>query len=187
MLQRFIRIREELIAVHEKLRLLNMLAKMDAVTKSLQTRSHTLANCLKNLDVLMETVFQQRNKTRFSFYQCKLGKKYIAADANIVLQPAFEPGVVKIQNDMQSSLTDEGKEACDCLKKSSVSENGFKNKGNLFGSHIGMAQRQAKKRKFAKRSNEYMNCDFRLGSVADVRASPPVTLKRHTESNFRNF
>ncbi|KAI0556954.1 Ribonuclease H-like protein [Gracilaria domingensis] len=78
MLKRFIRIREDLLDVHNSSegdllidasvqlatraqKFSKMLAELDIVTKSLQTRGHTLAQCRDDLDVLLETVMEQRN------------------------------------------------------------------------------------------------------------------------------
>ncbi|KAI0560856.1 Ribonuclease H-like protein [Gracilaria domingensis] len=184
MLKRFIRIREDLLDVHNSSegdlvidasvqlatrgqKCSKMLAEIDIVTKSLQTRGHTLAQCRDDLDILLETVMEQRNIRSSPLYQCKLENKYIAPDAAIVLDPIFESSVVKIQRGLQTELTEDKKESVQCLKQpDTVSEvHAGIASGNVG---TGIAARLTKKRKVVMKKEKYMNCDFILGSVAEV-------------------
>lgn len=122
MLCRFIQIRDELNEVHNSPdgdvtintssrlasrteRFAKMLAEIDVDTKSLQYRGHTLAECRDDLDVLIETVEEEKYQVGSALYQCKLATKYIDPDASIVMHPTFESGVVKIQKGLQAELT----------------------------------------------------------------------------------
>lgn len=165
MLARFVRIREELIEVQKApegdlvvdtsaallsrtQRFVNMLSEIDLITKSLQTRGHTLAQCRDDLDVLSDAVYEQRNQVGSPLYQCKLSNKYLAPSSAIVLHPAFESGVVKIQKGLQPHLTLEEQEEVSCLLKTTGDDEETNASTNATPSpSTGMAERLQKKRK----------------------------------------
>eukprot|EP00171_Calliarthron_tuberculosum_P023317 IDg23317t1 len=156
MLRRFGRIHDELIVASQNeesdipidcsvqfanktVKYCSMLKEINHVTKRLQTRAYTLASCRADLDTLIEVVSQAKNNPMSPFYGCRLGEKYISNTSSIVADKYFEMGVVKIQMGKSIELT--GRE-----------------KSTAF----------AKKRKMENTGDEYVNCDFILGSIAEV-------------------
>lgn len=74
-----------------------MLSEIDAVTLSLQFRGHALASCRSDLNVLIESVQENRNKAGTPFHRCELAFDYISSNGSIILNPSFESDVCKIQ------------------------------------------------------------------------------------------
>ncbi len=87
------------------LRYNKMLAEIDVVSESLQTRGITWAKCRDYLDVLSETVRQEKTKAGSALYGCKLGTHYISPTSEIVPNLLFESGLVKIQKGLVDQLT----------------------------------------------------------------------------------
>lgn len=50
-----------------------MLGEIDVVTKSLQTRDHTLCACREDLDTFISTIAEQIDKVNSALYRCMLG------------------------------------------------------------------------------------------------------------------
>jgi len=181
MLARFLKIRSELIeasqhddanitisselAYGQKVsKFKEMLSEINIATKMLQKKDATLSECRYVLDTLIESVNEEKYKEGAKFYKSKLGQKYISPNANIVTDKHFEAGVVKIQRGQSHNLSLIEKNAVATLLKPSLAtvvveeetqENSF-------------LQRYAKKAKTSCTDDEYINCDFILGSAAEV-------------------
>eukprot|EP00171_Calliarthron_tuberculosum_P002287 IDg2287t1 len=82
-----------------------MLADIDGVTKLLQSKCYILAQCREDLDILIDSVSAEKNNSESTLYQCKLGTKYIAKDAEITSSPCSESGAVKIQIGLEYELS----------------------------------------------------------------------------------
>lgn len=102
MLDRYLKIRDGLLNVHfdsegclpmntdagffQKVQYYaTMLAEIDQVTKSLQTRGHTLASCREDINELIDAVSEQENVPGTPLYKCKLGTGTIQDAAGIVV------------------------------------------------------------------------------------------------------
>lgn len=92
------------------------LHEIDGVTKYLQTHGLSLSDGWAALDALIEGVASDKDDPQKPLIQCRLGEHYIAPDADIVPNPYFESGVVKIQEKHFNELTDLEKDAVQCLK-----------------------------------------------------------------------
>jgi hypothetical protein len=68
------------------------------------------------LDALIDGVSSDKDNQNKPLYQCGLGTHYIAPDSDIVPDPHFESGVVKIKEKRFNDLTDLKKIAVECLK-----------------------------------------------------------------------
>jgi hypothetical protein len=68
------------------------------------------------LDALVDGVSSDRDNPQKSLYPCRLKTHYIAPDSDIVPDPHFESGVVKIQEKRFNALTDFQKATVECLK-----------------------------------------------------------------------
>ena len=85
----------------------------------------------------------------------------------MIQNPSFEFGVVKLQKGLHNELDENEKNAVCCLLK-----------GNFLGelspeaeyqeAALGMKERLAKRRKNEVSNDQYVNCDFILGSAAEV-------------------
>jgi hypothetical protein len=129
---------------------------------------------------LIKKVAEKKDVPDHVFYQCRLGTKYIAPDANIVPDPDFESGVVKIQCGQISELTDDENEA---VKRLKISDDGGGAGAGGGSGGIGdspdLLQKirdHERKRKrgvdedggVVSASAEYYNADFILASAAEV-------------------
>lgn len=145
-------------------RFADMLAEINTVTLELQKYGASLSDCRYAVDTLSEVVTSGRNDEHSLFYGCKLGNSYIQEKSHIATDDTFETGVVKVQRGDISAMTPEEKEACSRLKLSASNSREESCRTNLT-----MADRiAAKKRHRENNKEEYMNCGFILGSVAEV-------------------
>lgn len=183
MVNRFVRIRTELIAVssHEKCDLPidasarfaekatacgRMLKEINTVTKVLQTRSRSLTDCRQDIIDLQTAILVAADKPEQPLYNCKLGEKFIGTKSHLVTDADFESGVIKIQAGCPDELTDAEKTAVQCLK-SDHAEAGSAD-GSSNGEYLSMKERLAKRRKITATNRTYIPCNFILGSVAEV-------------------
>lgn len=139
-----------------------MLGEIDVVTRSLQTRGYTFAACRRDLDVLIESVRDDARTPGTALHLCRLGTKYIGIDAEIVPDKTFLSAVVKIQNGECNNLTPDEKATVSDLRSSSSQVT------NVLSQNSSMEERLSKRRKISSAAQEYVNCDFILGSVAEV-------------------
>ncbi len=75
---------------------MKMLGEIDFITCSLQTKGHTMAKCREDLNILIDSVRQNRTRRNSDLYQCNLGTTYIGSSARIVQNADFISGVIKI-------------------------------------------------------------------------------------------
>lgn len=132
MLQRFLRIRDELIEVSDEdrsdlainsseaskdnaRRYCKQLKQIDIKTKYLQTRKLSLSNSQNSLYFLIAEIQEGFNHSKSPFYHCFLKKRYICTDARIPDTRAFERDVCKIKDGKSAIMTEEEKMACECF------------------------------------------------------------------------
>ena len=180
MMERFLRIRDELIAVAENensdlqinstaqfrnkvTRYCGHMEQINYSTKYMQTRKLTLCQCRDSLNMLMQDVEEGRDNKNSVMFRCLLGNKYISEHANILKDPDFELGVCKIQEGLTDTMTEEEKTACEKLLLERDEESGESSEEEL-------AYEERLRRRKQKRENPsgYMDCDFILGSAAEV-------------------
>eukprot|EP00171_Calliarthron_tuberculosum_P005814 IDg5814t1 len=187
MLQRFNRIRESLLSVaadpDSTLTMNRSISfKSDAelfgkhfreinvVAVALQKKLLSLSDAKLMLDELRDAVRGGRDDISSPLFQCTLGDSWISPDASIIHSKHFENGVSKIQRNLSHQLTREEKEACQSLKidtdlssTSGMETESQSTTGSLMASRINRL-----KRKRITQEEEYMNCNFILGSVAEI-------------------
>lgn len=143
-------------------------SEINVVTVELQKQGLSLSDARYILDDLNDAIRSGRDDISSPLYQCSLGTAYTSPSAPIVHSPHFESGVIKIQRQRISEMTEDEKEACKMLRSvsSEISPSQFDNETNV---QLSMAQRIALgKRKRMEKTESYLNCDFILGSVAEI-------------------
>ena len=141
-----------------------MLHPINIATKELQSNGATVAKCRDILDSIIEAVDCEKNIRNSPLYGCKLDGKYIAHDSSIIQYPDFERGVTKIQNGATNSLTLSERKSVKML----LSTNEVEEEDIEVSEMISIRERIAKRQKMSHHRDEYINCDFILGSVAEV-------------------
>jgi hypothetical protein len=70
------------------------------------------------LDALsIDGVSSDKDNPYKPLYQCRLGRDYFTPDSDIVPNPHFESGVLKIQEKQLNALTDFERAPVECLKE----------------------------------------------------------------------
>lgn len=140
----------------------------------MQTQMITLRECHQQLGALV-SVLEADKTSDNPLFGCTLVPTYIQDNADIVDNPDFERGVVKIQSFLKHTLTDNEKEAVKHLKKANCEvvdaeqANGGPqiNPGTMSPSTV--ARLQEERQLIAQQTaDEYVDCSFILGSVAVV-------------------
>ena len=161
-----------------------MLGAIDEVTKALQERGVTLSTAQGLLDSLIEKV-KEGNAAPVSanhfLKHCTLGEKWISHSSRKITHKDFNNGVIKIQLGKSNTLTQNEKNAVQKLLKHGVQpvqEMSDDEEGNSI-----VAIFNKKRRIELSEVGEYVNCDFILGSAAEVervwsRAELILTKKR---------
>ena len=180
MLQRFTKIRNELIDVsnnedgsipinvsipfsNKVAKYAEILGEMDVVTRQLQKKGYTLADCRQDLDTLIEAVEQDKTKHGSRLHNCRLGTTCISPQSSIVDNVDFETAVAKIQKGNLSDLSTVEKSCARILAvDASVSE-----VHHGEGAVLSMKERLFKRRRIESATN-YGDCRYVLGSVAEV-------------------
>ena len=179
MLERFLRIRDELVAVSEDensdlqinkttqfknkvMRYCGYMKQINYSTKYMQTRKVTLAQCRDSLSMLIQDVEEGRNNRNSDMYRCPLGTKYIGEDAEIIRHKDFESGVCKIQNGSTELMTDEEKEACQSLLLETEEDSSSSDE------EISYEERLRRRKMERENPSGFMDADFILGSAAEV-------------------
>ena len=139
MLDRFLRLREEMIKVADNnesdvyinrsimfrnkvKRYVDQLAEIHSVTLDLQNRGQSLADCRQAIDILLRSIAEGKNYETHRMYGCTLGNDYIGLTAYRGLDQNFIRGVVKIQDGAVSEFSDNERRACAMLKISHSSQ-----------------------------------------------------------------
>ena len=181
MMERFLKIRDELITVAEDensdlqmnrtvpfrnkvVRYCEYMRQINFSTKYMQTRKLPLAQCRESLNMLIQDVEEGRNDRNSVMYRCPLGKIYISEDAELLRDPLFESGVCKIQNGTTELMTAGEKEACESLL---VIDDG-NSSGSDREEEIEYEERLRRRKRQRENPSGYRNCDFILGSAAEV-------------------
>jgi len=127
-------------------------------------RRAILSDCRYIIDTLLEEVQNNSNDTNSVLYNCKLGCNYVGTSAGILVDPEFESGVVKIQRNEISTMSDKERKACESLLiKNQVEASPTNSTFATIAEKVA-----AKKRRKIEQTEKYMNCSFILGSVAEV-------------------
>mmetsp|Transcript_46278 Transcript_46278/g.90351 ORF Transcript_46278/g.90351 Transcript_46278/m.90351 type:complete len:186 (+) Transcript_46278:894-1451(+) len=100
----------------------DMLEELDAVNRHLQTRLIPLNECQWALNTLSEEVELNKRSLGHKLYGTKFQSKYISQDADILPNPSFESGVIKLQEGKASELDDEERIVVSCFKKVNIDE-----------------------------------------------------------------
>ncbi len=82
--------------------------------------------------------------------------------------PFFESGVVKIQRGHEDEMSAAEKHAVECLRKIEDHSNMNATGNAQSTAPRTISERLAKRRKVGHGTESYINCDFILGSVAEV-------------------
>ena len=133
-------------------------------TLYMQKRKLPLAQCQESLNMLIQDVEEGRNDQNFVMHCCPSGKNYISDDAEFLHDPLFESGVCKIQNGTTELMTVGEKEACKSLL---VNDDG-NSSGSDQEEEIDYEERLRQRKQQRENPLGYMNCDFILGSAAEV-------------------
>ena len=186
MLQRFIRIRQDLIdvSVHENAdieisdsrqflrkaeKFQRIMAELNIVTKIMQERCISLSKCRRLLDVTTRLNLEQYDIPGAQFYQSTFVPKRILPDGPLSPNADFESGVVKIQRKKIDDMTDVEKVAVESLLVAEVEEaalanaRGSDNDGGILGNIMNDEEEER-----SDVSSKYGNCDFIYGSCAEV-------------------
>ena len=140
-----------------------MLREINSVTKELQKSGMTLRSCRTELNDLCMLISLSADKPHAAMYNCTLEQHYIGSNADIMTDPVFESAVIKLQENCPQDLSDAEKASVLCLKVEETTD------GNAEDSDLlSMSERRKKRRKVAAIPKRYINCDFVLGSVAEV-------------------
>ncbi len=139
-----------------------MLSEIDVVVKSLQTRGRKLSECMDDIEVLMDSVEQDKTKIGSPLFQYKLKFRHVRE------QSAFEKAGIKTQRGQESKLTRVERDAAKILRKSAVQNKTVIPHRPIGNKQSSMSERLAKRRRILRAERTYMNCDFVLGSTAHV-------------------
>ena len=193
MLSRFLRIRCQLIQVaadeesnmhvndspmflqsvkkfHRSMEVLNK------VTIKLQQRCKTLSSCRVLLDYIIQKKENDADIMENRLFQCNFTPKRIQTNGSLTPNPHFESGVVKLQRNKASELTDAERGAVESLKIDIIAidnEGGEEEKDNDDGDSIAAELDKVEEEERAASAGEqqnasYVNCNFIYGSCAEV-------------------
>jgi hypothetical protein len=144
----------------------SMFEKIDEVTRFLQTKLLPLSSARASLDMLIEDVENNKNTPGHPLHKCRLGTSKIAPNAAIVANPDFKQAVCKIQLKQFAAMTDSEKAAAAPLRRPQA-QVAAESPGT---GALSFQERLAKRLKTEEQDprDEYINCDFILGSAAEV-------------------
>jgi hypothetical protein len=141
-----------------------MLGEIEVVTKCLQTRAIPLSDCQWALDELSNDVTEHRNVCGHNLHGCELLQHCIQQGAEILEDPHFESGIVKLQAKKVNELTEQEREALQNLRKE------FQANGPASLEAVTMNEKIAKRKRDATDTgnDEHVNVSWVLGSAAEV-------------------
>jgi hypothetical protein len=88
------------------------LKEIDGVTKYLQTLGLSLAEAREAIEQLIAAIESDKSNPSKALFQCKLGTNYIGLDSHhLVTDPHYISGIVKMQEECLSNLTEDEKES----------------------------------------------------------------------------
>jgi hypothetical protein len=195
MVKKFVEMRDDLVKASEDIdanfevdstqsflrstkKLNDMLSQIMEVTVALQERLLTLAHCREMLGYLLQESQDMRNNANSSWHENQFFDQYIGPDSDKLTYPDFVKGVSKIQEGKVSTMSAAEQEACRVLVNEAVSRTGA-NGGSATNEDTTMGESNVsrkikalgEKRKASKISTTdsvYYNCNFILGSAAEV-------------------
>ena len=138
-----------------------MLSEIDFVTKYIQNSGRSLSECRDALDSLIDACDEDKSNPESKLFGCRLGKRYISPESSIVLCPAFEKGVVKIQKGLENTMTESEKIATSALLKKKMTVE------SKQVSCTSVEQSLKKRQKVLESESEYIDSRFVLGSSAE--------------------
>jgi hypothetical protein len=145
------------------------LHEIDGVTKYPQTKGLSLSDGCAAIDALIDGVSSDKDNQSKPLYKCRLGTHYIAPDSDIVPDPNFESGVVKIQGKWLNYLTNMERIAVECFKVATADiDGGADNEEPLNLSILEKIKAGNKRKQHDVSMNEYMDANFVLASAAIV-------------------
>jgi hypothetical protein len=143
---------------------------------AMEARGMTLSGCRAQLDAWV-LVMNTELPVNHELHGCHLGMTYIRRDANIIDYEDFENGVVKIQTGEAHLLTDPERVAVSSLRRNAPAipavnvDQDTDIDPTQWSSPRKIAKEIHRKRQKLQESaaaNEYIRCDYILGSVAEV-------------------
>ena len=90
--------------------------EINVATKALQNKTATLSDSWYILDSLIEAVQAGKDNDESDLYGCILGTKYISLHSSISSNSRCESGVIKIQRNAVSEISEEEIKACSNLR-----------------------------------------------------------------------
>ena len=144
----------------------NMLKYFNIATKELQKQKSSLHSCRCVIDSLLEEIEAKKDDIDSDLYDCKFFPKRVSIKGTLSPSSDFESGVCKIQSDSIGLMTEAEKQACVILSKTRNSSTVCEDSNSK---NLSFEQKIArKKRRFEKNTSSYINCDFILGSSAEI-------------------
>eukprot|EP00171_Calliarthron_tuberculosum_P001491 IDg1491t1 len=143
---------------------------IDQCTLELQKRGSTVSDCRFSLDVLMQSIDSYKQDASSPLYNCRLERHYIDVYSLRTTDVDFENGVTRIQRGEADQMTDSEREACKTLLQPSAASATHEDcTTSPEGQELSIASmvRERKRRRLLQRE-KYVNCNFILGSVAEV-------------------
>ena len=137
-----------------------MMEAIDKCTLKMQTKGYSLSDCRFVLDTLIEQVQKLKGMPGSCLYGCQLKSDYITKNST------FCSAIVKIQHNETENLSDAEKYAVGCMLMSSEDESAAAVNDDVDISIDSLIEKN-KLRRLIQKSN-YRNCDFALGSIAEV-------------------
>ena len=143
-----------------------MLKYFHFATIELEKKFTTLHDCRCVVDSLLEIINAEKRDINSNLYDCKLRPHRIAIDGPLSPNSDFESGVCKIQSNSLGMMTENEKTACKLLPRTSKKSASSVNEGKIRHSFYKTLER--KRQKLEKKECMYINCDFILGSTAEI-------------------
>lgn len=142
-----------------------MLKEINNVILELQTKGLTQSQCRSPLNILIQSVEEEKDNEDSPFFGCQLGTDKISAHSNLVKNAVFEAAVLKIQQDKAVELPDIEKEVAKCLLLP-VTETPNRSESNQ---RLSIAEKlgNSKRRKVMPKG-KYMDCSFIIGSAVEA-------------------
>ena len=159
----------------------NILSEFDLVTKHLQTAKLTLLDCRASLDFLEKLIIKKRTDPHHHLYSCSFKLRKASVFSPLAPDVDFERAVVKIQSGNEADLSEAEKmevsgllvsnqEFCgvDSEETDEEEEEVEEESCPAVASPQCMKDFLSRPVEHAKPTQRYINCDFVLGSCAEV-------------------
>ncbi len=143
-----------------------LLEYFDIATNEIQKRNATLHDCRCVTDSLIEIIDSKTDEPDSVLFNCKFKQTRRSLHGSLSPDSSFESGVAKIQSKGIGLMTDREKAACSRLKYSDLNESTMQEEQDVSSTF-----REAifkKRRRFNKARHSYINCNFILGTTAEI-------------------